>query len=87
MVDLYAEVTNRSSERTGPLDLVARVIRPEEQVIEARTSIGRLGPREVRHVSTRFTCKGRVALRHISLSVEPTKVVPESESRPPGARR
>ena len=72
VVDIYAEVLNGNSQRTGPLDLVVRVIRPEEPVVEGRTSLGRLKPREARHVSLRLPCKGRVALRHISLAVEPT---------------
>lgn len=79
IVDIYAEVVNRSKRGTGPLELVARVIRPEEEVVEARTPMGRLRPRETRHVSMRFACKGRVALRHISVAVEPLQESQDTE--------
>jgi len=77
VVDVYAEVVNRGSRATGPLDLVAHVRRPEEEPIEGRTSMGCLAPHEARQVSLRLACKGRVALRHISLAVEPTPAVLE----------
>ncbi len=86
IIDVYAEVVNGNSEGTGPLDLVARVIRPEEEIVEGRTSMGRLGAHEARQVSLRLTCKGRVALRHISLTVEPTPEPEETDESPQAAR-
>ena len=86
VVDVYAEVVNRGRRRTGPVDLVVRVIRPDEDVVEGRTSMGRLGPHEERQVSLRFTCRGYAALRHVSLAVEPTPAPEETQQRPGGAR-
>ncbi len=82
VVDIYAEVVNQSSRGTGPLELVARVIRPEEPIVEGRTPMGRLGAGEVRHVSMRLGCKGRIALRHIALAVEPAREVQKTEEKP-----
>ncbi|MGD8240135.1 MAG: hypothetical protein PVH68_16390 [Armatimonadota bacterium] len=86
VIDVYAEVLNGGSGRTGPLDLVARVIRPDEEVVEGRVSMGRLGAHEERHVSLRLTCKGSVALRHMSLAVEPTPAPQEPEDSPTEGR-
>jgi hypothetical protein len=86
VINVYAEVVNGSSEGTGPLDLVARVIRPEEEIVEGRTSMGRLGAREARQVSLRFTCRGRIALRHVSLAVEPTPAPEETDEDPQAGR-